>query len=213
MDFISANERPVRRRLVAVGLVGAGLVAGGTLATLGVASASGTASPSASSTAPPTPDQGRHGFGPRGFGRMGGMDGMGGMGGLHGTETVVKGTNTYVTLDNQRGTVTANDGSTITVKSVDGFTATYSFDANSRIGKNHARATIADLKVGDTVAVLATARAGSNPVVVDVRDGLAGRGPDGDHGLGGPGMGGPGMGGPGMGGPAPTGAPTGGTSY
>jgi hypothetical protein len=170
MDILESNEPKGRSRLVAVGLVGAGLLAGGTLATLGVASASGSAAPSPSSTTSTksgNPPEHRFGLGPMagpGFGHRGCR-------GIHGSEIVQTGTNTYATIDNQEGKVTANDGTTITVKSVDNFVATYSFDGKSLIGKNGAKATMVDLKVGDTVEVRALAQTRGNAIAVMAIDG------------------------------------------
>ena len=166
MDVMESNGRGRHSRLVAIGLVGSGVIAGGTLATLGVASAAGTSSttPSPSASGAPRFDRGA-GPGP-GFGMGRGMGR-----GIHGVETVQTGTSTFVTIDTQMGTVTGNDGTNLTVKSVDGFTATYSFDAKSVIDKSGAKATIADLKVGDKVRVEALAATSGNPVVRHVGDG------------------------------------------
>lgn len=188
MDILESNERKGRSRLAAVGLVGAGLLAGGTMATLGIASASGSvsSSPTATTNTNTNPGEGsQHRFdmgpmGGRGFGR-----------GIHGSETVRTGSKTYAIVNNQEGKVTANDGTTITVTSVDNFSATYAFDSKSRIGKNGAKATIVDLKVGDTVEVRALAQTSGNAIVAMVRDGKPhfggpeggrGRGPEGGPG-------------------------------
>ena len=207
MDIIDNNEpesrvRGGRGRLASIALLGAGVIAGGTLATLGVANAGST-----SSTATPTPTStpkapGLHGGFGQGRGRGPGM-GMGGRE-IHGTDTIRTGTNTYATIDSQRGTVTANDGTTLSVKSADGFTANYAFGSSSIIVKGGAKVTIADLKVGDTVELRATVQSSGNPVVIVVRDGIPkfGGPGNGERNFGGP-AGGPGnMPGQG-GGPAP----------
>jgi hypothetical protein len=172
MDILESNERKGRSRLAAVGLVGAGLLAGGTVATLGVASASGSvsSSPTATTNTNTNPGAGsQHRFG---MGPMGGRAvGRGAGRGIHGSETVQTGSKTYAIINNQEGTITANDGTTIKVTSLDGFVATYSFDSKSRIGKNGAKATIVDLKVGDTVEVRALAQTSGNAIVARVRDG------------------------------------------
>jgi len=91
---------------------------------------------------------------------------------LHGSETLQTGPNAYSTIDNQVGVVTANDGTTITVRSADGFSATYAFDAKSRVGKDRTKAAIGDLKVGDAVRVQATEQISGNPIVTLALDGL-----------------------------------------
>lgn len=187
MDILDSHEQsdpsaqPVpgrsrRSRLAAVGLVGIGVVAGGTLATLGVANAGVHSSSAVSSSSTPAPSaspwerhDGRRGFG---MGHFGGRE-------IHGKVTVRTGTNTYATLDLQRGTVTSNDGTSITVKSVDGFTATYSFNSSSVVIKNGAKVKVTDVKVGDTVDVRAAEQASGNPVIGAVIDGKHLSGPDG----------------------------------
>ncbi len=176
MEDMQTPARPKPSRLVAVGLLGAGLLAGGTLATLGVASASGNNANAAAKPAPSgPPQQGRRGAG---MGRA-----------LHGSETVQTGPSTYSLIDNQVGLVTANDGTIVTIRSVDGFSATYAFDANSRVRKDRAKAAISDLKVGDKVRLRATEQAGGNPIVTIALDGLgrpAGAGDGAGHGPGQP---------------------------
>ncbi|HSP36134.1 MAG TPA: hypothetical protein VLR26_00085 [Frankiaceae bacterium] len=73
---------------------------------------------------------------------------------LHGTFTVDrKGTPTVV--DVQRGTVTTSVPGSITVKSKDGFEATYALTDATKIRKEKKAATAAELPVGTTVGVLA----------------------------------------------------------
>jgi hypothetical protein len=66
------------------------------------------------------------------------------------------GTDTAMTL--QRGTVTAASGTSLTVKSADGFTATYAVDSSTR-----GRTT--NLAKGDTVLVIAH-KAGAKAVLI-----------------------------------------------
>ncbi len=89
---------------------------------------------------------GRHGLGARGFGG----------GGLHGEFVVKDKDGKFVTRLSQRGEVTAVDGSSVTLKSEDGFTKKYSVTGDTKILRNHDEAKIADVKVGDNAAVVAT---------------------------------------------------------
>ncbi|WP_433800150.1 hypothetical protein [Actinomycetospora sp. CA-084318] len=59
------------------------------------------------------------------------------------------------TIDYQRGTVTAVNGTTFTVRSKDGFTATYSFAPKVRVHKDRQDATPAQVVTGDRVFVAA----------------------------------------------------------
>lgn len=60
-----------------------------------------------------------------------------------------------VVLDVQRGRVTMVSPSSVTVNSVDGYTATYAVDTTTKVRKNKASATISDVQTGDRVSVLA----------------------------------------------------------
>jgi hypothetical protein len=94
--------------------------------------------------------------GPGGFGGPGGH-GPGGPGGqlLHGEEVVQQGTK-VVTIEEQAGKVTAVSATSITVRSTDGFTATYVVSATTMVGKDRAEAKINAVKVGDTVRIEGT---------------------------------------------------------
>lgn len=143
--------------LVAVAAValaaGAGIAA---LATAGtsssLASSSGnlsgqpTASPSAS------PSFSRPGFG-GGRGGFGGGFGVA-AGALHGVFVVPGSSGGYQTEDTQRGSVTAVSGSSITVKSADGFTKTYKVTTSTQVDEQSDG--IGSVKVGHQVSVLAT---------------------------------------------------------
>ncbi len=59
------------------------------------------------------------------------------------------------TLDLQRGTVTAVSGSKVTVKSLDGFTASYTADTKTTVRKDKKKAAVADVKVNDRVRLTA----------------------------------------------------------
>ncbi len=124
----------------------------------------------AQATTPATPDPnapnnavpgggrfGRH-FGHRGpfggklFGFGGNGFGFGKFGGLHGEFTVKKPDGSgYETVATQTGEVTAVSPSSITVKSEDGFSRTYSVDENTVVGSG--RDGIGSVKTGDTVNV------------------------------------------------------------
>jgi len=74
---------------------------------------------------------------------------------VHG-EFVVKGKDgKYVTTDAQRGSITAVSPTSVTVRSADGFTATYAVNADTKIRKDGKDAAIGTVKVGDPVVVLA----------------------------------------------------------
>jgi len=123
--------------------------------TAAVASASPSASPSPSSGNPGSGD--RHGWqkirgafpgGPGlGFGVLGGAV-------LHGQFTVPKSGGGYQTLDVQNGTVTAVSTGAVTVKSADGYTASYTVTSNTVVGAQSAG--IGSVKKGDKIFVTAT---------------------------------------------------------
>jgi hypothetical protein len=88
-------------------------------------------------------------FGGKMFGLFGGF---GRFGGLHGEFTIKKPDGSgYETVATQTGEVTAVSPSSITVKSEDGFSRTYSVDENTVVGSG--RDGIGSVKTGDTVHV------------------------------------------------------------
>jgi hypothetical protein len=108
--------------------------------------------PSPSASAPSGHRRGPGRFGA--FGGPGGL-GLGGLGGaIHGQVTVPKSGGGYQTIDVQRGTVSAVSNSSITVKSADGYSATYVVSSSTEV--NAQAAGIGTIKVGDSVAVMAT---------------------------------------------------------
>lgn len=112
-----------------------------------------------------TPGQAPQGMMP---GRGAGHRGPGGMGmglgmGIHGSFVTEKQGGGYQTVDAQRGTVTAVSKDSITVKSVDGFTATYVVTADTIV--NAKRDGIASVKVGDEVGVMGVEGAGKTTAV------------------------------------------------
>jgi hypothetical protein len=82
----------------------------------------------------------------------------------HGEVTVRKGKGTQV-VDTQRGQVTAVGATSVTVRSKDGFSATYVVGSTSKVRAAKKQATISAVKAGDQVGVVAI-RSGS---VVTVR--------------------------------------------
>ena len=149
-----------RRRF---GLAGAAIFATGLVAGIIVASVTGAgaASPSPSSSAASNLPRKMIGHG------LFGQDGFG-FGALHGQFTIVAPSGGYESLDTQLGKVSAVSSSSITVKSADGFTATYSVDTTTLV--NAGRDGIADVKTGDTVHVVAVA-SGGKASAVEVIDG------------------------------------------
>jgi len=180
-----APGAPRRFRSVPVLLAGA-VVSGFFLAGLGVAFARADstrparllAAPAAvtpgQATTPATPDPnapnngggkgwlGRHHGHGGPFGKLFGLGGPGGFGrfgGVHGEFTVKKPDGSgYETVATQTGEVTAVSPSSITVKSEDGFSRTYSVDENTVVGSG--RDGIGNVKTGDTVNVAGIVDAG-----------------------------------------------------
>ncbi|HEY3558641.1 MAG TPA: hypothetical protein VGL05_14315 [Kribbella sp.] len=106
--------------------------------------------PSASPSSPATPDQNQK---PGGPGR-GGFRGEFGLGGaLHGEFVVPKDGGGYQTVATQRGKVTAVSKDSLTVKSDDGYSRTYTLTSATMV--NAARDGIGDVKTGNTVNVFA----------------------------------------------------------
>ncbi|WP_329477340.1 hypothetical protein OG555_35875 [Kribbella sp. NBC_01484] len=127
-----------------------------------------TPSPSASPSTPSTPNQqqpggpGKGGFGHRGeFG-----DG----GALHGEFVVPKDGGGYQTIATQQGDVTAVSTDSITVKSADGYSRTYTVAAETLV--NSARDGIASIKTGSKVSVSAVV-ANNTATATTINDGTA----------------------------------------
>jgi hypothetical protein len=205
---VVASSAP-RRSRVGTGIAIAAIAIGA----LGVA---GTAYASSSSPSP-TPDAGERphygGNGPSGAtgpqgtrpGKPGGgfghdRDGMHGgpgkgMGGfgmglgmpLHGSYVTAKQGGGYQTVDVQQGTVTAVSSTSLTVKSVDGFSQTYVVNADTQVHAD--KDGIGSIKVGDEVGVMAVQN-GSEHDAVQIVDrtqlggpgGKPGGNPGGKHG-------------------------------
>ena len=164
---LPAEGRTPRRRMTRTAIVSAAaavvlVVAGVSIA---VAQTSSTSTPSTSVPAngapgapggpggPGGPGYGRHGMkggpmGPMGFGRFGGF-GMGGV--IHGEFVRPNGSGGYQTVDIQNGQVTDVSSSSITLKSPDGFSKTYSVTTNTVV--DDGRDGIGNVKTGDRALV------------------------------------------------------------
>jgi len=171
-----SDPGPARRRRSTTALVAGGLVAGFFLAGLGLAfartnsphptrllaapAAVTPATPGQATPVAPDPNGGpgrRFGHGGPFGGKLFGFGGFGHggferFGGLHGEFTIKKPDgNGYQTVATQTGEVTAVSPSSITVKSEDGFSRTYSVDENTVVGSG--RDGIGSVKTGDTVHI------------------------------------------------------------
>jgi len=166
---------------IAAGIFGGGALVGAVVSQLGTATAaSPTPSPRASGE-PGAPYGGpMHRFGDRlrglpplgpDFGPGGPGPGMGGGKVLHSEATVEAPDGTTKVVVSQAGDITDVTDSTITVKSTDGFDATYTIDKNTRISLNGKDGTASSLKKGDTVHVFGT-KSGSTNHASAVMDGM-----------------------------------------
>jgi len=145
-----------RRPYVVAGVAVAALLGGAGAALAASNSSPPTASPSAAAATPvptPTPSgprgPGFRRFGPGGFGFGGGL-----FGALHGQFVVRKPGGGYQTVDVQNGQVTVVSSTSITLKSADGFTKTYTITSSTLVDAQ--RDGIGSVKVGNQAAVLAT---------------------------------------------------------
>ena len=169
-----------------LGWIGLGVVGGGLITGIAIGSAT-AASPSPKPYGYQQPGPGLPGPGGmmhRFGGRMRGMapdlmgpgDAFGGPGGdvLHSEATVKDQDGTTKVVVTQSGDITDVTDSTITVKSSDGFVASYTVDKNTRIslnGTDGTDGTASSLKKGDTVHVVGT-KSGSTTHAEAVFDGL-----------------------------------------
>jgi hypothetical protein len=71
---------------------------------------------------------------------------------LHG-EATVQTRNGVKVIEVQRGTVTAVDGSTVTVRSTDGFVGTWTLGDALRVFQNRQKVSASDIKVGETIGI------------------------------------------------------------
>lgn len=165
-EILETGYKPRRRRpqlaglaaVAVIALAGGGGIAyvathsGNNVSTLASRGSAQSPAPGPSASAP----SGHH-RGPNGFGRFGGLGvlGLGGLGGaIHGQVTVPQSGGGYQTVDVQRGAVTDVNSSSITVKSADGYSATYVVSSSTEV--NAQAAGIGTVKVGDTVILAAT---------------------------------------------------------
>jgi hypothetical protein len=141
---------------------------------VGVASAGGAAIYAAGSSTEASASQGGMQGGPGGGPQLGGGQ-SGLMNALHGEFVVSDGNGGYTTELMQTGTVTAVSSSSLTAKSDDGYTKTYTIDSGTAVGNN---AEISSIANGDTVTVVATV-SGDTATVDTVSEGTgqAGQGP------------------------------------
>jgi hypothetical protein len=96
---------------------------------------------------------GAGGAGGFGGGRGGGPGGMGGLlSALHGDFTVQE-NGSYVTERMQTGSITAVSATSITAKSVDGYTQTYTIDSSTVVDEGSEQ--VSALKAGTTVTIIA----------------------------------------------------------
>ena len=126
---------------VVAAIFAVGLIAGLIISNLNIAGAQ-----------TPSPSPSANGKLHRGFGHGFGHKGFGG-GGIHGQFTVPAPNGGYQTILTQIGTVDSVSTSSITVKSEDGYTHTYSVDNNTLVAAGNNG--ITDVAKGDTVRVLA----------------------------------------------------------
>ncbi len=192
---VLTSDQPRRTSRSRRGIVGAlltvALLAAGATGVALASDNSGTATPSPGSSGAPSagPDDhdGRRGpgFGRGGFGGPG-MFGL--MGAVHGEVVVPKQGGGFQTLLMQRGTATDVSASSISVKSADGFTATYDVTEDTRV--NAGSQGITSIAANANVVVIArkTASGGTALRVLDLSqlgrfhrhfDGDRRRGPDG----------------------------------
>ena len=165
-DTVEVGTKKARRSLPIAGLLAAGAITGIALAGFGVAAAQSTTPPPAANEderVAPAPGRGRPGRagGPghlKGFGR----------GAIHGEFVVPDADGEgYQTLATQLGDVTAVSATSITVKSVDGFSRTYAVNDDTMV--NAGNEGIADVKTGDKVRVMAVV-SGDNARAVHIQD-------------------------------------------
>ncbi len=146
-----------RRPLILAGVAAAALGSGAGVA---VALTSGSTPPATSASpsavaASPSPSGHRppgriFGSGRRPFGGPG----LGFFGAVHGQIVVPKPGGGYQTVDIQQGTVTAVSSTSITLKSADGFTKTYTVTSSTLV--NAQRSGIGSIKAGNKAVVFAT---------------------------------------------------------
>jgi len=183
MDAYNEGRR-WRRPLVVAGVAvtalaagaGAGYTATHSLNAKAAETATVATAPSGTSPTPSTGPGSKNGHGWRRFGGFGPAGlGLGPGGVVHGQVTVPKSGGGYQTLDVQTGTVTAVSSSSLTVKSADGFSASYAVTGNTIVDAKSAG--IGSVKKGDKVFVTATVTGSTATAatIIDVTAVQAGR--------------------------------------
>ena len=155
-----------RRPYILAGVAVAALLGGAGAALAATNSPTPSSSPSAAAATPaPTPappGPGYHRFG----GRFGlGFAGL--FGALHGQLVVAKPGGGYQTVDVQTGQVTAVSTTSITLKSADGFTKSYTVTSSTFVDAQ--RDGIGSVKVGNQATMLATV-SGSSATATSITD-------------------------------------------
>ncbi|GAA2636436.1 hypothetical protein GCM10010399_81800 [Dactylosporangium fulvum] len=135
------GSRHSKLKVAIVAAVSGVIVVGGGVAVANAASTSGA-------VAQQGPGHGGDGPG----GRGGRVERGGVKGALHGDFVVKDGSGKYVTQRLQSGAVTAVSSTSITAKSEDGHSTTFTVGTDTKV--NHGSSTIGDVKVGDTVTVV-----------------------------------------------------------
>lgn len=149
-------------------MVAGGVALGATLAGLGIANAQTDGSTTTTAPAGSVPEKGEEeGRRVKPFRHHDKLDRFGAGPGIHGEFTTRGRDGGFQTIATQRGEVTEVSASSLTVKSEDGFTRTYAVDDNTLVAAGDDG--IADVKVGDKVAVTAVVVDGKASAV-DVRD-------------------------------------------
>jgi hypothetical protein len=157
MSSTRGREAAKAAAWIAAGALGATALTGIAFAATDSPTATPTpqATQSPNATTPPNGDDapdmgmrggpgGHHGFGPGGPGR-----GLGAV--LHGDVTVEGEDGNAKLVRMQKGTVESIGDGTLTVKSSDGYTSTWTVNDDTTIRRDRDEAALADLKVGDTV--------------------------------------------------------------
>jgi hypothetical protein len=162
------------KKTMAAGVAAAGLLGVGLYAAVPAFAANPSPSPSAHPSASGKGHDGKgHDGGRWRHGGKGGMRGHGGFGGgmrgVHGEATVKAKDNTFKLVGWQRGQVTGRTGTTLTVKSADGVSWTWTVDGKTRIMKARAKSDLNAVANGDQVVVFGE-RTGNTRTATAVRD-------------------------------------------
>jgi len=173
--FVGATGRSDRPRRIAIGVaVAVVAMLGGAVVAFAAANATPSSTPKPSSRSAPNqcPNSAPQCVFDRPFGVRppGAIPGLGFpadvVGTVHGQVVVVKPGGSYQTLDIQRGKVTAVGPSSISVRSADGFTASYTLTGSTDVDAH--RDAIGSVKVGNQVVVLATVSGSTATSITDL---------------------------------------------